>query len=642
MTKHDWFDLRGASRLLLVVLLVTLLHFSRSKLHRSRESALEESRRSVSTLSTAVSHGTNKTDALSVRGSVCFSKPKSPDLEKFVDPLPILPYVHVSDGRLHIMIAYKTTQTFHRDLPPTTVYAFGRTKSAARVPGPALIAKRNVPTYIRWENQIEDIEHILPVDGTLKNANPARGGVPIVPHLHGMETESKYDGHPEAWFTRQGDTGPKYVTQNYIYPNTPLPALMWYHDHTVGMSRLNVAAGLAGPYIIRGNAGEEPAGLPNGDREILLSLEDRAFFDDGSTNFPAVGDDVNVHPSWCPAYYGDTIVVNGKVWPYVEVLPCKYRLRILNAATDRYFDLSLDRQKMTFVKIGTDGGYLAAPVILDKIILAPGERVDCVVDFGGLPNGTKILIKNSAPAPYPGGAPGLPPFDPESGPASVLQFRVETISSSDWSTVPTTLGNLDAGGNRWLTPPATDKIHTRRFELSERIGNAGKGVELLLANRTWDDPATELVPLTSMEIWEFIGLTPGIDHPIHIHLIKFQLLSVQQLNITRYNHKTCDIQETYGNFDTCFLNVSRGPNAQEIGWKDTISVATGAVTRVLLRFSPQDGDDFHFDPTTEPGYVWHCHLLSHEDNAMMRPLLIKGFDYRPDPAVYSHITGSGS
>jgi spore coat protein A len=226
-----------------------------------------------------------------------------------------------------------------------------------------------VPTYIRWENHIEDAEHILPIDETLTRAIPPRGGVPLVPHLHGAESAAAYDGHPDSWFTMLGDTGPKYSTQDYIYLNSILPQMLWYHDHSLGITRANVVAGLAGPYIIRGNDEEEAQGLPHGNREILLILQDKHFFADGSINFPNVGNDITAHPRWCPGYYGDTIVVNGKVWPYLDVLPLRYRLRILNAASDRYFSLSIDN--MTFYKIGSDGGYLSMPVVVDVITLAP-------------------------------------------------------------------------------------------------------------------------------------------------------------------------------------------------------------------------------------------------------------------------------
>lgn len=445
-----------------------------------------------------------------------------------------------------------------------------------------------------------------------------------------MESESIYDGHPEAWFTQLGDTGSKYVTQDYIYPNSLLPAMIWYHDHTVGMTRVNVVAGLAGPYIIRGDADDEPLGLPHGVREIILFLQDKQFYANGSVNFPTVGIDATLHPSWCPGYYGDTIIVNGKIWPYLDVLPFKYRLRILNGASDRYFHLTLE-MNMTFLKIGTDGGYLRAPVVLDTLLLSPSERVDVIVDFSGLPNGTKVVLNNSAPAPFPGG-PGLPPFDPASGQSAVLQFRVGATSSKDSSSVPRTLGR-NVGGN-W-TVFAADGIRVRRFALTESINNVGDGTELLLANRTWDDPATEYVPLTTTEIWEFIGLTPSIDHPIHIHLIKFQLLSVQLMNITRYKANNCSILLSYGHTNSCFLNVSRGPNLQEIGWKDTISAVSGAVTRIVIRFTTQSGESFPFDPTVGPGYIWHCHLLSHEDNSMMRPLFMKSSDFRPDPDTFN-------
>jgi spore coat protein A len=219
-----------------------------------------------------------------------------------------------------------------------------------------------------------------------------------------------------------------------------------------------------------------------------------------------------------------------------------------------------------------------------------------------------------------------------------MEFRVGASSITDTTTPPASilLGSRFGGNKTVFAAPA---MRVRRFALTEVINNLGNGTELLLANRTWDDPPTEFVPLTTTEVWEFIGLTPGFDHPIHIHLIKFQVVSVQLINVTAYEQKLCDIQMTYGHPDSCFLSISRGTNNQELGWKDTVSAAYGAVTRIVIRFTSQNGGPFPFDATVGPGYIWHCHLLSHEDNSMMRPLIIESPDVQPNPDSFNSSSG---
>ena len=166
-------------------------------------------------------------------------------------------------------------------------------------------------------------------------------GVPIVVHLHGAEVESFADGNPDAWFTSMGERGEQYITQDYIYPNTQSPSMLWYHDHTVGITRLNIAAGLFGPYIIRSPLEEERLGLPSGAYEIVLVFQDKRFFANGDIRFPNVGSNPDVHPKWCLDSFGDTMVVNGKVWPFLNVESRPYRFRMLNADTERFLNLSL-------------------------------------------------------------------------------------------------------------------------------------------------------------------------------------------------------------------------------------------------------------------------------------------------------------
>ncbi|BFI43428.1 spore coat protein A, manganese oxidase [Marchantia polymorpha subsp. ruderalis] len=545
--------------------------------------------------------------------SVCLILAPSPNLTQFVDALPIIPIINVSTGEKIVMKAFTIHQKLHRDLPPTRLYGFGTSESNAQYPGPALQATRNVRSRIRWENHIADEQHFLALDKTILAALPRRGGVPIVTHLHGMELEPKYDGHPEAWFTKYGETGPRYVTQDYEYLNTVLPSMLWYHDHSIGITRLNLAAGLAGPYVVRGSKHEEPTSLPKGDQEIFLFIQDKQLFANGSINFPSVGDDVTMHPVWCPGYYGDTMVVNGKVWPYHEVFPFKYRLRILNGASERFLDLQINHGNKTlpFHKIGTDGGYLRSSVRLNHLVLSPGERIDCVVDFTGLKAGDRVLLNNTGNVAYPGG----PPLDAGDKMRAVLEFRIVANSTADRSRIPKNLSDYSPP-----VVPAANRTRFRHFILTETINNAGNGTELLLANRSFQDPVTEISHLGATEIWQFISLTPSVAHPIHLHLVKFHVLDVQPMDTGSYLNSTCSLIYDYGQPGSCFLGPSRPPDPQEIGWKDIASAWPGNVTRILVTFRSQDGSAFGFDPTGEPGFLWHCHLLSHEDNSMMRPM----------------------
>jgi FtsP/CotA-like multicopper oxidase with cupredoxin domain len=232
-------------------------------------------------------------------------------------------------------------QQLHQDLNATTLYAYGTSQATAQYPGPTLIATQFETALIRWENHIPDAQHFLTVDPTIHWANPVNGGVPTVVHVHGAEVQSVYDGYPDAWFTPLNETGPEFVTQNYQYPNTQPPTMLWYHDHTDGITRLNVLAGLVGLYFVRSSfdAAMTALGFPSGQYEIPLVIRDMQFWPNGSINFPNIGDNATIHPSWCPEYFGDTILVNGNAWPYLTVYPRVYRFRILNGANARFFQV---------------------------------------------------------------------------------------------------------------------------------------------------------------------------------------------------------------------------------------------------------------------------------------------------------------
>jgi FtsP/CotA-like multicopper oxidase with cupredoxin domain len=515
---------------------------------------------------------------------------------------------------------------------------------------------------------------------------PYVGPVPAVPHLHGGEVPSAFDGGPDAWWTPgMAQTGPGFVTDTYVYPNAQQATTLWYHDHALGATRLNVYAGLAGFYLLRDPA-MEPANLPGGaldpatdmygnlyEREIVI--QDRMFDTNGQLFWPNVGINPTLHPFWLPEFFGDHIMVNGKTWPYLQVEPRRYRLRLLNGSNARFYDLALTDVRGSkgpgFWQIGSDGGLLEFPALLQdpkssngpRLIIAPGERADLIVDFAGYA-GRTLNMTNTAKAPYPAGATvnskttGL-----------IMQFRVGTT--------------VTGGADNSLAPAAATALRTpierpipnsvgRALTLNENMGPGGP-LEMFVNNTMWDMTTSETPTIGSTEVWEIINLTADA-HPIHLHLIEFQLINRQGFNVTKYNqvygmpmpgmgpplpYNTVSAAtggKLGGNPDvTPYLSKKITlPDRNETGWKDTFRMNPGEVTRVLVRVAPQDANAraggpvgpgmnlFPFDPTAGlgstdsfgfpggPGYVWHCHIVDHEDNEMMRRMTIAP---APVPAV---------
>ncbi|KAH7404016.1 hypothetical protein KP509_15G005700 [Ceratopteris richardii] len=226
---------------------------------------------------------------------------------------------------------------FHRDLPASRVFAFGESASSATIPGPTIIAMSGVKTYILWENFLPN-EHIFTVDNTLETAKP-NAGVPTVVHLHGGVTEPESDGSALAWFTNGfRERGERWRKAVYLYHNAAETGTMWYHDHALGYTRLNLLAGLIGAYKIVNPRLENEFRLPQGEFDQMLVVMDRSFTKDGQIYINSTGIRPEIHPQWQPEYYGNVIVVNGKAWPYMEVQRRKYRFRIINASNARYFN----------------------------------------------------------------------------------------------------------------------------------------------------------------------------------------------------------------------------------------------------------------------------------------------------------------
>jgi spore coat protein A, manganese oxidase len=426
-----------------------------------------------------------------------------------------------------------------------------------------------------------------------------------------------------TWFTAGfAETGPDWTQQIHTYVNEQLPATIWYHDHAFGYTRHNVYAGLAGFYIIT-DPDNEPAGLPAAPYDMGICIQDRMFTADGQLWYPNEGE-TPVHPIWIPEFFGDVILVNGKVWPYLEVEPRKYRFRFLNGAQARFFSLALAERVTTlpgpaFYQIGTDGGYLAEPVLLNdpgdamspRLLIAPGERADVIIDFSDYAPGDELLLRNTAKAPFPmGEAP-----DPQTT-GQVMLFRVVPLSAPDNSVIPAQLTTL----NRLTNPTVTRVMTLNELEVEE--GPIGA----LLNGTPMDAAITEFPMLGTTEMWEIVNMT-GDAHPIHLHLVQFQLLNRQRVNARRYERAFMDANpvlptETYVPVPVEPYLKGRPvpPDPNEAGWKDTFRMNPGEVTRILVRFAPQDESSaYAFDATAEPGYVWHCHILEHEENDMMRP-----------------------
>jgi spore coat protein A, manganese oxidase len=483
-------------------------------------------------------------------------------LAQFVDPLPI-PQIAAPLGMrpspkdpaeqlpYYRLAMQQITTKIHRDVKPTRVWGFGGTS-----PGPTIEARTDHGLLVEWVNDLP-ARHLLPIDHSVHGAEATKPDVRAVTHLHGAKTFADSDGYPDDWYV----PGKSLL---YHYPNHQDAATLWYHDHALGITRLNVFAGLLGFYILRDDY-EDALNLPKGKYEIPLMLYDRSFDHDGQLYYPV---SANPKSPWIPEYFGDAILANGKLFPYVEVEPRKYRFRILNPSNGRFLHLSLSNGQ-EFHQIGSDQGLLPAPIALKNIPLAPAERADGIVDFAGH-GGEKIVLKN--------------------GGFSVMQIRVLEKGTSDTSSLPSTIRPVE----KILQSAA---IQNRMLTLGEIDDMVQNPMTMLLNNSHWDMPITENPKLDSVEIWNLINLTDD-SHPIHLHLVRFQILDRQSFDaFTYYTQKKLH-----------FTGPRIPPAPTEAGWKDTVRADPGMVTRIIVKFEGYPGR-----------YVWHCHILEHEDNEMMRP-----------------------
>ena len=488
-------------------------------------------------------------------------------LTPFVDPLPrpavAVPTTGTAGGAAHYDIAMREVlQTLHRDLPPTRVWGYD-----GAYPGPTIEARRGQAVTVTWTNDLRELEsgqlratHALTVDTCLHGPDMT-GSTPVtIVHLHGGKVAPHSDGYPELAFAPGGSS------PVYTYPNAQAAATIWYHDHALGITRLNVMMGLAGFYLIRDDA-EEALNIPRGEFEVGLAIQDRIFKADGSFYYPEM---------WHDHFFGDTVLVNGKVWPYLEVNRGKYRFRLLNGSNSRAYTLALSTGA-TFWQIGSDTGLLEAPVATTSLTLLPGERADVVMDFAPYSAGTQIILTNSAPAPYPNG-------NPELAVPHVMKFIVMS-EVGDTDPLPATLATVPR-------TPEAQSVQERSFELAigPNPGCPGHHDGMWMINGLMWHDITEFPRLGTTEVWAFRNRS-ATSHPMHMHLVSFQILDRQTFDVV--------------------TGVPTGPRvapaAGEMGWKDTVRVDPGEIVRVIAKFTGWPGR-----------YPYHCHILEHEDHEMMR------------------------
>jgi spore coat protein A, manganese oxidase len=579
----------------------------------------------------------------------------SPSLTKWQDELPVPPVAKLArvnpqqgPGPYYEVKLVGAKHQFHKNLPVTNPaaaanWAYQTADVRATYLGPTIVARTGIPTIVNFDNSglpsVPVVADAIDTD-IFRNGHtsPSPSHWPTIrsiTHLHGGLTAPLYDGHPEAWSApgtwrnpganNGANTGHHFVPGPFTYTNAQRASMLWYHDHAMGITRLNVYAGLAALYVIRDNVDTGVPGLglrlPVGEYEVPIVIQDRIFNADGTLHYPTTNDLDPPYPyrKWVPEFFGDTSVVNGKAYPYLEVEPRRYRLRLLNGSNARFYNLWFendgDGSRLGFHVIGTDGGLLPAPVPFGALaggktlLMAPAERFDVILDFSQVPFNSTITLENDAPIPFPDGDPA----DLE----EIMQFRVtKRMRSKDLSTPA---ANLALPSIETLVPtPGRPK---RPIVLTEEMDEAtDEPLFALINDRFFLDPIDEEPKAGTTEEWLLINAT-GDAHPIHLHLVMFQVVNRQHFGDEDYltDYRLWVSGDRMGTAPdvTSYLQGSAMPRPpEEAGWKDTVVAMPGEVTRIRAKFDLPPG----VTPPAE--YVYHCHILEHEDNEMMRPFRV--------------------
>lgn len=557
---------------------------------------------------------------------------------------------------------------------PTTVWGYGEGGTGVTWPGRTI--ERHVnddPLEITWQNKLNGLPHLLPIDTSLHWAYSLHGyeqysietnGVPLVPHVHGGFNDSPFDGNPEYFFSPGFSVrGPRWVSKQYVYGGSDWndeAGMMWYHDHALGITRLNVYAGLAGFFPLRDDAdtgkADNPLGLPADPYELGYAVQDRMFLNSGELFYPAFPgdpfyadfiDDEGVElpedifpgggPTALAEFFGDHMLVNGIIWPKASVERRQYRVRFLNGTDSRFMRLKLKvipggagdpsatdpatGYDLPFLVIGSDQSLRTHAAEVDEIDFMPGERLDLVVDFNNVPAGSRVIVENLlGDSPFGGDLPDAGDLFPDRRTDRVMAFDVELPFDKSVSDTVITDGTYLGGDVR----NNSASIRTRKLALFEGTDEFGRLQPLLgtaepvtdvegnVVNGAmpWHAPITENPAVGDTEIWEVYNAT-GDAHPVHVHLVHFEVMNRQRFKADSIEQPVLQHNGAYGvgfrleNIKT--IGRAEGPDASEQTRRDMVMALPGEVTRIKMTFN-------------KPGrYVWHCHILSHEDHEMMRP-----------------------
>ena len=550
-------------------------------------------------------------------------------------------------------------------------------------------------TRVSWTNGLKGTQqHLLPVDTNLhwcyslpkyEKYSIAKNGVPLITHLHGGHSDFQFDGNPEFFYSPAGKNqvvGPQWnrklvpggFTTKFRYDNNVPAGNLWYHDHALGLTRLNVYAGLAGFYFVRdeddtGDA-NNPIRLPAWPYEKAYAIQDRMYRDTGELFYSAypgdpfyegfiTGEGAILPPELFPGggptalaeFFGDHMVVNGVNWPKEEVEPRNYRLHLLNGTDSRFMKLQfrladpladvsgniedLSGAPIPFTVIGSDQGLATKATTVTQLLFEPGSRYDVIVNFNEVPLGSRVIMTNLlGDAPFGGDDPDL---DPENGDVFVNRQTDRVMAFDVVKTFDNAIGDdfsistFDGGmgGNSWnYAPPETPHTVTRKVALFEGLDEFGRLQPLLgtaepvvdMDGNTvsgaiaWHMPTTENPELGATEIWEIYNTT-GDAHPVHLHLVNFEVIDRQWYTSDVIEQDVIQHNGEVG-VGSRIENISLGAMAPqgdeyvENAPKDMVTALPGQVTRIKATFD-------------KPGrYVWHCHILSHEDHEMMRVLQV--------------------
>jgi len=563
--------------------------------------------------------------------------PATPTLTKYVDQMPLLVDNAIDAtgrGATARITMGLVSRKVHTDLPATTLFGYLHSggpaagDTAASYLGPAIVAKQGTKVRVSYVNNLapDAYTQVFTNNGSSYLQFPPAQETRTLVHLHGGFVAAADDGNPYLQPNAFRSGG----TQSVIYPNEQSASLLWYHDHYMGDTRMNVVAGLAGGYLLRDSfdTGYNPLFPgPIGEYELPLVIQDRQFNSDGSLLYPV--NTTQPPGPWIGEYFGDAMLVNGKVWPFLKVDPAVYRFRVLNGCNARIMSLSIVNSdasaSVPMTVVGSEGGLLPVnPASVTALVMGPAQRYDVICDFRSFA-GQSVYMQNGVPAsPVSTPAPAL---------ADVMRFDVQATAPSGAPTSIPGPGSLPANAEvKSLTdlgPPLLSGgwVQGRMIAMNE-VDAGGPNWKLNLNAQPYGSstPVVERLIWQDVEDWYFVNTTPD-THPMHTHLFTFKVMG-------RYTFNAAAYASTYGGANgvpqqhvstlTPFLTSKlMAPDPTETGFKDTVKANPGQVTVVRARYNlPSTALNASGQLVTGQKYVHHCHIVEHEDNDMMERFIV--------------------